>query len=392
MRPDPVFIALTIEPSCKNRQLWNYGQISSLVVAKKQKTIFVAMSGGVDSSVAAALLKKQGFDAVGVFMRCVNLDGCADKDAEDARRVAEHLGIPFYVFDFENEYRREVVDYMIEGYRKGVTPNPDVMCNKEIKFGLFLENALALGADGIATGHYVRLAKSAGKPILKAARDRKKDQSYFLWTLTPEVLKHCCFPVGDYTKPEVRRMAKRFGLPTAEKKDSQGICFLGKVPLRDFLRAHIPERTGTILATDGTKVGEHRGAWFYTVGQRHIGAVNRRTGAGESKPLYVVEKNVKSNTLIVAKGDDDPALRRKEIKLTGVNLIGSRHSDILKNVGMLSVMARVRYRQPLAEATLSRTRRGYALAFRTPQKFIAAGQSAVFYSARGEVLGGGVIA
>ena len=362
---------------------------------RKQKTIFVAMSGGVDSSVAAALLKKQGLNVVGVFMRCVNLDGCAVKDAEDARRVAEHLDIPFYVFDLEDEYRRRVVDYMIGGYRKGTTPNPDVMCNKEIKFGLFLKKACALGADGIATGHYARVRTVQGRPALFAAKDANKDQSYFLWTLTPEVLKLCRFPIGEYLKPDVRKLARRFGLPTAEKKDSQGICFLGRVSLRDFLKAHIPERTGAILAADGTKVGEHRGAWFYTVGQRHIGAANRGTGAGEAKPLYVAEKNVESNTLIVAEGDDNAALHRKGVRLADVNLIRPLSSLIranrrIRNDG-IQTFARVRYRQPLAEATLARTRRGCTLVFKKPQRFVAAGQSAVFYAKDGEVLGGGVI-
>lgn len=359
-------------------------------MSRKQKTIFVAMSGGVDSSVAAALLKKSGVNVVGVFMRCVNLDGCAEQDAEDARRVAEHLDIPFYVFDLEEEYKRRVVDYMIGGYRKGTTPNPDVMCNKEIKFGLFLAKARSLGADGIATGHYARVRTVRGRPALFAAKDANKDQSYFLWTLTPKVLKLCRFPIGEYLKPDVRKLARRFGLPTAEKKDSQGICFLGKVSLREFLKAHIPERTGAILATDGTKVGEHRGAWFYTVGQRHIGVANARSGA----PYYVAAKNVRSNTLVVAEGNNDPALYRKEVELRDINFISPRHTNILENVGMLGVrvLARVRYRQPLAEATLARTRRGHTLVFKKPQRFVAAGQSAVLYSARGEVLGGGVIA
>ncbi|MDP3947448.1 MAG: tRNA 2-thiouridine(34) synthase MnmA [bacterium] len=403
---------------------------------KQKKTIFVAMSGGVDSSVAAALLKQRGFNVVGAFMRCVNLDGCAEQDAEDARRVAEHLGIPFYVFDFENEYRREVVDYMIEGYRKGVTPNPDVMCNKEIKFGLFLTKARALGADAIATGHYARLGVSverlavsekktktlppkADPPLVETpkrytlfvAKDKNKDQSYFLWTLTPEVLSRCLFPIGDYTKPEVRRMARRFGLPTAEKKDSQGICFLGKVSLCEFLKTRIPERLGAVVTTDGKKIGEHRGAWFYTIGQRHIGVANRgiaRTERGTTRtkdadPLYVAAKDVKTNTLVVAEGNDNPALYRTKVTLADVSFIRSLPSLIRGNKGIMEnkihVLARVRYRQPLAPATLVIKRHEirskgsrYSLIFDRPQKFVASGQSAVLYSARGEVLGGGVIA
>src|SRR3989338_7119510 len=214
------------------------------------KKVFVAMSGGVDSSVAALLLKKQGYDVTGIFMRCYNLDGCAERDAEDARRVAEHIGIPFYIFDFEEEYKKQVVEYMVEGYRAGITPNPDVMCNKEIKFGLFLKKALALGANYVATGHYIRLRRNFeinskfkiqnSKFTLWQAKDLNKDQSYFLWTLIQEQLEYCLFPIGDYTKPEVRAMARRFDLPTADKPDSQGICFIGEINLNEFLKKNIP--------------------------------------------------------------------------------------------------------------------------------------------------------
>lgn len=185
------------------------------------------MSGGVDSSVTALLLKKRSYNVVGVFMRCYNIDGCAEQDAEDARRVAEHIGVPFYTWDFEEEYKQRVVQYMIEGYRSGITPNPDIMCNREIKFGLFLEKALAMGADYVATGHYVKIKKTTHGFALFAADDGNKDQSYFLWTLTQKQLAHCLFPIGEYVKPKVREMARKAGLPTAEKKDSQGICFFG---------------------------------------------------------------------------------------------------------------------------------------------------------------------
>lgn len=239
------------------------------------KTVFIAMSGGVDSSVAAALLKKQGYKVVGVHMKCYNVDGCAEADAESARRAAEVLGIPFYVFDFEKAYKEKVVDYMVRGYREGITPNPDVMCNKEIKFGLFLKKALELGADHIATGHYVRLRHIAHQTVILSnsegshkdssarpqndgkarhkllqAVDKNKDQSYFLWTLTQEQLRHCLFPIGDYLKPEVRVLARKFGLPNAERKDSQGICFLGKVTLKDFLGQYIKPRKGAVILND----------------------------------------------------------------------------------------------------------------------------------------------
>jgi tRNA-specific 2-thiouridylase len=236
---------------------------------KERKKVFVGMSGGVDSSVATYLLKKQGYDVTGVFMRCFNVDGCAERDAEDARRVAEKLEIPFYVWDFEKEYKEKVVEYMIDGYKNGITPNPDVECNREIKFGLFLKRALKFGADYVATGHYVRLGTSqflrrrislrlrglgyrGNKKLnpsgytLMVARDKNKDQSYFLWTLTQKQLRHCLFPIGDYLKSEVREIAKKIGLSTAEKKDSQGICFLGNISLSDFLAEYLPKKNGAI--------------------------------------------------------------------------------------------------------------------------------------------------
>jgi tRNA-specific 2-thiouridylase len=348
------------------------------------KTVFVGMSGGVDSSVAAYILKKQGHNVVGVFMRCYNLDGCAEQDAEDARRVAEHLGIPFYAMDFEEEYKRRVVDYMVEGYAAGLTPNPDVMCNREIKFGLFFEKALAMGADHVATGHYVRLKKNSKKGYgLFEAKDKNKDQSYFLWTLTQKQLRHCLFPIGDYLKPQVRAIAKRAGLPTAEKKDSQGICFLGQVKLEDFLKQYIPGRRGAVLSLAGERIGEHAGAQFYTIGQRQgIGNLKHEKGNRIHEPLYVSAKDVRKNTVTVVPGSDHPELYRKEVHLAQVNVIAP---------GM-PASARVRYRQPLSPAKLVKSKANrYKLAFAKPQKFVAEGQSAVWYSKKGEMLGGGVI-
>jgi len=370
--------------------------------------VFVALSGGVDSSVAALLLKRQGYDVTGVFMRCYNVDGCAERDAEDARRVAEHIGIPFYVFDFEKEYKEKVVEYMVDGYRKGITPNPDVMCNKKIKFGLFLKKALELGADYVATGHYVRLVTSNQRPgvrgklkiknqkktlvpnyCLLVARDLNKDQSYFLWTLTQDQLKHCLFPIGDYLKSEVREIARKAGLPTAEKKDSQGICFLGKVSLDDFLKNYIKPKKGPIVTTEGKKIGEHQGVYFYTIGQRHIGVAGRQ-------PVYIAEKDIKTNTLIIAEGEDNPVLHKKEIELTNINFINPDLASLIRANGS-KVWARVRYRQPLAEATLRKSEirnpksETYQLVFSEPIKFVAAGQSAVFYSKKSELIGGGII-
>jgi len=386
------------------------------------------MSGGVDSSVAAFLLKRKGYDIVGVFMRCFNIDGCAEKDAEDARRVAEKLNIPFYIFDLEEEYKKKVVGYMINGYRKGITPNPDVMCNKEIKFGLFLEKALVMGADYVATGHYVKLisryiSNGTGRRFASAAsrdfdsrsdgvdfvddqsrrnsetfrtkhtekfvnnyslfisKDKNKDQSYFLWTLTQKQLKHCLFPIGDYIKPEVRKIAQKAGLPTAKKKDSQGICFLGKVPLVGFLQEYIKPKKGAVLDVGGKKIGEHKGIYFYTIGQRH------GLGISGKKAYYVTEKDAKKNILRVAE-TEDKSLYQKEIKIKEVNFI---NYQLQITNHQLHVFARVRYRQPLIKAELTRGRLGCKLVFSKPIKFVAPGQSAVFYNKTGEMLGGGII-
>ncbi len=379
----------------------------------KKRSVFVGMSGGVDSSVAALLLKRAGYDVTGVFIKCYNIDGCAERDAEDARRVAGQIGIPFYVFDFEKEYKKKVVEYMIEGYRAGLTPNPDVMCNREIKFGLFLRRALKLGADYVATGHYVKLLTSPrapakrvsgatpksyssrarrGSPLfaLGIAKDLNKDQSYFLWTLTQNELKHCLFPLGGLTKPEVRVLAKKAWLATAEKKDSQGICFLGMVDVKDFLKKYIKAKKGKVLASDGTVVGEHDGAAFYTIGQRHgfrlSSAVSR--GVKDTLPHYVISKDVKKNTITVAEGSENPLLFRKNILLTGVNFVVPLKAKT-------EVLARVRYRQSLSLATLKKTgskaHPTYELAFKKPQKYVAEGQSAVLYKKGGGLVGGGII-
>ena len=392
------------------------------------------MSGGVDSSVAAALLKKQGFEVVGVFMKCWSADSCLTKDLEDAQKVADILKIPFYVFDFEEEYKNRVVDYMINGYRQGITPNPDVMCNKEIKFGLFLKKALEMGADYIATGHYVRIlrhlsVRTDGSPTpavgdhlrsrhgdsncvgnqarrasesfsskdaekqynLFQAKDLNKDQSYFLWTLIQEQLRYCLFPVGDYLKSEVREIAKKESLPTADKKDSQGICFLGKVTLRDFLSQYLPQKRGLVLTTSGEKAGEHRGVYFYTIGQRH------GLGIAGVKPYYIAEKDSENNIIKIAEGEDNPALYRNEIELSDVNLVSyelrvMNYESRIKNREIkISVLARVRYRQPLAPALFVIRDSLFKLIFDKPQKFVAPGQSAVFYKKSGEMIGGGII-
>jgi len=336
------------------------------------------MSGGVDSSVAAYLLRKQGYDVVGVHLRSWNEKGCDDREADDARNVAKKLDIPFYVFDTEYEYKERVFQYMLDGYKRGITPNPDVMCNKEIKFGVFLKKILELGGDYIATGHYVKIKKTAGKFYLYEAKDKNKDQSYFLWTLTQDKLSHCLFPIGDYTKREVREIARKAGLPTAEKKDSQGICFVGKVMFKEFLKKYIPEKRGNVLSTRGKTIGTHEGAYFYTIGQRHGIKISK------GGPYYVAEKNTDSNTIILA-DIDDPALYKKEIIVSDINLIGI---DRLPKDSFV----RIRYRQEKKEARTNQMNDSVSVIFKDKQEFVAPGQSAVFYNKAGQMLGGGIIA
>ncbi len=355
----------------------------------RKMLVVAAMSGGVDSSVAALLLKRRGYHVVGVFIRSYNLDGCQDREAEDARRVAEYLRIPFYVWDLEKEYRTKVVSYLIEEYRCGRTPNPDVMCNRDIKFGVFLRRALAIGANAIATGHYARRkALPDGSFALFPGKDAQKDQSYFLWTLTQHQLAHTLFPLGTLTKTRVRQMAKSAGLPTAEKKDSQGICFLGNISLRDFLKEHIPQKKGKVLTPDGTVIGTHEGAHLYTIGQRRgIGAVKHQKGVTEHVPLYVVAKDIARNTITVAPRNDSRYITTT-LRLEQVHRIREYaiHNDE-------EVLVRLRYRQPLIPARLRILRRKSAiLTFSSPTASAAPGQSAVWYRKNGEVGGGGIIA
>ena len=338
------------------------------------KKVFVAMSGGVDSSVAATLLKKEGYTVTGVHMLC--WEGCEDnQDKQDAMRVAAVLDIQFLVWDFKKEYKEAVYDYMIREYMAGRTPNPDVMCNKEIKFGIFLKRALEAGADYIATGHYVRLQRNFR---LLAAKDLTKDQSYFLWTLSQDQLKHCLFPIGDYLKTEVRELAKRFGLPVADKKDSQGLCFVGKVDFGEFIKNEIPKKIGAVVSSDGKKIGEHDGAYFYTIGQRH--GLNL---GGQAQPVFVAEKNSTTNALVVAQVAEDKILFKKTLSAENQNWI-----FIHPPAFPLKAKARIRYRQPLQEAVLYE---GGRVEFLKAQRAIAPGQSVVFYKESGEMLGGAII-
>lgn len=353
-----------------------------------QKKVSVGMSGGVDSSVAAALLKERGFNVVGVHIKMWSDPGipCTFKeDRYDAMRAAAHLGIPFETWDLTAEYKKAVVEYMIAEYRAGRTPNPDVMCNREIKFGVFLRRALAEEANFVATGHYVCRSESESFQnhsvrygLLKAA-DSNKDQSYFLWTLTQEQLRHCLFPIGGYTKPEVRAVAKKLGLPNADKPDSQGICFIGEIDMAEFLKKHISVRHGPVVTTSGKTVGEHDGLSFYTIGQRHGIEI------GGGIPYYVAEKKPKTNTLVVAEGPYDEKLFSSELWVSDVNWISGSEPKF-----PLKCEARIRYRQPLQKCVMKKTDEGVHVCFDESQRAITPGQSIVFYNGD-ELLGGGVI-
>lgn len=340
------------------------------------KKVYVGMSGGVDSSVTAALMKDQGYDVTGVYMKNWSRDlpglVCPWKeDYQDAKRVAVQLGIDFKLYDFEKEYRQKVVDYMVAEYQAGRTPNPDIMCNQEIKFKLFLNSALGDGAEMIATGHYARIKD--GK--LLAGLDKNKDQSYFLYRVTEDALRQSLMPIGEMEKPEVRKIANKLGLATAEKKDSQGICFVGKVGIKEFLLAELgQQKTGPIIDQAGREIGEHDGAIFYTIGQRH------GLDVGGGLPYYVSRKDMKTNTVYVTTNLDDKNLWTKEIELEDPHWINEK-PDADKQY-----QARLRYRGSLVPCEL----KGNKLILGEEQRGIAAGQSAVIYDGD-HVLGGGII-
>lgn len=346
------------------------------------KTVYVGMSGGVDSSVTAALLKEQGYHVVGVYMKnwTKSLPGfdCPWKeDFQDAKRVAVQLGIDFKVFDFEKEYKQKVVDYMIDEFKAGRTPNPDIMCNQEVKFKLFLETALEDGADLIATGHYARVKDGQ---LLRAADDNK-DQTYFLYRVTEAALRRTLFPLGDLTKPEVRKLAKKFGLVTATKKESMGICFVGKVGIKGFLSQYVQTQPGPIIDEKGTVIGQHDGAIFYTIGQR------QGLGVGGGLPYYVVGKDMELNEVYVTTDLSDQRLWYKELELTDVHWINDAPSDGAR------VEVRTRHRAPLVKGTLHIVPDKLGtLQVVLDDEIRAAtpGQSAVVYHGQ-YVLGGGVL-
>lgn len=334
------------------------------------------MSGGVDSSVTAALLKEQGHHVTGVYMKNWSQDlpgfTCPwQEDYQDAKRVAVQLGIDFKLYDFETDYRHKVVDYMLREYQAGRTPNPDIMCNQEVKFKLFLEAALEDGADMIATGHYARSQDGQ----LLAGLDPAKDQSYFLYRVTQDALRRSLMPIGEMHKTEVRRLARQLGLATADKKDSQGICFVGKVGIKEFLLHELGEQPhGPIIDESGDTIGEHDGAIFYTIGQRH------GLNIGGGLPYYVVRKDIEANTLYVTTDLDDDDLWTDQILLEDCHWINdSPHEG-------KTYQARLRYRGPLVDCRLEDN----LLILDEPQRGLATGQSAVIYEGD-RVLGGGIV-
>lgn len=339
------------------------------------------MSGGVDSSVTAALLKEQGYDVTGVYMKnwSQDLPGMVcpwQEDYQDAKRVAVQLGIPFKMYDFQAEYRQRVVDYMLREYRAGRTPNPDVMCNQEVKFKLFLETALADGAAMIATGHYARTDDGR----LLTAKNIEKDQTYFLYRVREAALRRTLFPIGDFaTKAEVRAVAARLGLATASKKDSQGICFVGKVGIRDFLVSQLGDQPhGRVIDQGGHVVGEHDGAIFYTIGQRH----GLHVGGG--LPYYVTGKDMHKNEVYVTTDLQDAGLWRRELKLTGLYWInGAPEAGTMYQV-------RTRYRAPLVAGTATPRGDTATVSLAEDVRAITPGQSAVIYDGD-RVLGGGIV-
>lgn len=355
----------------------------------------MGLSGGVDSSVSAALLKEAGYEVVGVFIKTWQPDfiKCAwPEERRDAMRVAAHLDIPFLTFDLEKEYKKAVGDYMISEYRAGRTPNPDVMCNKEIKFGAFLKKALAMGADYVATGHYARNLLSTDYFLLTGL-DSAKDQSYFLWTLTQDQLKHILFPIGHLKKEQVRKLAKKYGLHTHEKKDSQGICFLGKVEMKDFLKHYIKEKRGDVLNELREVIGYHDGATFYTLGERHGFTITKKTP--DDKPYYIVGKDVKKNILIVSQNPSQPPLikggeRPNKIIIKNTNWI-SGFSPAGSQALEASYSCQVRYHGEFLPCQV-KILKGDKAEITVLSGFanVSAGQSLVLYD-KDVCLGGGII-
>ncbi len=393
------------------------------------KRVVVGLSGGVDSSVAAYLLQQQGYEVIGLFMKNWHDDSVTIsnecpwlEDSNDALLVAEKLGIPFQTVDLSEEYKEKIVDYMFNEYEKGRTPNPDVLCNREIKFEVFMKIALSLGADYVATGHYCRKGEIEinGEKVfqLLAGADNNKDQSYFLCQLSQEQLAKSLFPIGELTKPEVREIALELDLVTAEKRDSQGLCFIGKVRLPEFLQQKLQPKEGLIIQIDATNsvynlekssnlsteealafdakkipytpemgkvVGKHQGAHYFTIGQRKGLNVG-----GTIDPLFIIATNVETNTIYTGLGSQHPGLFKKALRIEKSEVHWIRKDLALANGETMEVMARIRYRQPLQKATLHQFENEMYVAFEEPQSAITEGQFVAWYLNE-ELVGSGVI-
>ena len=376
--------------------------------------VVVGLSGVVDSSVAAYLLQQQGHEVIGIFMKnwhdtgVTISDECPwEEDSKDALLVADKLGIPFHTVDLSEEYYERIVSYMFKEYKSGRTPNPDVLCNRDIKFDSFLKHAVKLGAEYVATGHYCRKAESDKGYELLAGKDDNKDQSYFLCQINQEQLAKALFPIGELEKSEVRRIAKEQNLITAEKRDSQGLCFIGKVKLPDFLKQQLSEKKGNVIEiardwsgfanelkpieefhfaeSDGKKIGEHNGAHFYTIGQRkglNIG--------GHVNPLFIIQINTETNTVYVGEGEDHKGLHRPGLLIKNEDIHWLKKVDELTIGESKRYEIRIRYRQPLSRATLIQTENGLEMHFDALKSAVAKGQFAAWYD--GDVLvGSGVI-
>jgi len=349
----------------------------------KKKKIVIAMSGGVDSSVAATLLKEAGFDVIGIFMKFwkdssnsseqAGENRCCSVESEKlARLVANQIEIPFYILNVEKEFKKRVVDYFLKEYKAGNTPNPCIVCNKEIKFGILIDKALKLGADFVATGHYAQTKK---RKLLKG-RDKNKDQSYFLWQLNQKQLSRVLFPVGNYTKPEVRKLARKFNLPTAQTPESQEVCFIDD-SANNFLKKYLKTKPGNIKDVSGKILGKHQGLWFYTIGQRRGLEISQG-------PWYVVNKDFKKNILIVSKNEKD--LLKKEFIVKNVNWISGKEPKL-----PITAEVKIRYKSAFVKARILKYKKdSVKIIFEKPQIAVTPGQSAVFYAGQ-QLLGGGII-
>lgn len=349
-----------------------------------KKKVLVALSGGVDSAVSALLLIRQGYDVEAAFMKnwsstegLIKADCPWLEDRREALRVAAFLGIPLHTFDFEKQYKKQVMNYFFQEYKRGRTPNPDVMCNKEIKFKLLYIKAMDMGFDYLATGHYAQIKKVGKELALLRGKDEFKDQTYFIYNIRKEQLGHLMFPIGGYKKTEVRKIAVKAGLPNAFRKESMGLCFVGRIELDRFLAQKIKPKRGDIVNTEGKVVGKHNGAAFYTLGQR------QGLGIGGSGPWYVVAKDIKKNRIVVAKNPSSKEFTIRDIQISSVNWISTKLP--------LRAKGRFRHQQKLQDLAITKKGRDlYNILFAKPQAAVASGQSLVLYSGK-VCLGGGVI-